>query len=367
MSKKVVRKDQLLHWRSLHNWVGISRLLSGKVYVNREDWDRNTPSYSPKALGTKSKFGKERVHCVAKSVRLMSAVFARPNSRIDHMRKRWPKNDAPATQRGIWRTLFWSVRIRTKLRLCPGEVKGMSTPVTSKIPEEREFVVDSGASMHMTSKKEELGSKELWTVKRSRTPTVVLTANGEVYTHDGAQVFVHDSNQFVTVQLLEETPVVLSQGVLCKDHGYSYECVNGQEPRLTPTLMTACRTLYPSLAWPWSCRVLDDERHWKRVLSHCCCRERVCVTSKRNCATYGVWRVPMQGVVHQCRFVKRHDEDLRTGNKIQRNPRLFPSRASCAVTLTSASICTGGTSMFQWTGGCVMRKLKALTPSSMKF
>ena len=36
----------------------------------------------------------------------------------------------------------------------PGEDKGMSTPVTSKRPEEREFVVDAGASMHIMSKKE---------------------------------------------------------------------------------------------------------------------------------------------------------------------------------------------------------------------
>ena len=35
----------------------------------------------------------------------------------------------------------------------PGEVKAMPAP-TSKRPEEREFVVDSGASMHMMSKKE---------------------------------------------------------------------------------------------------------------------------------------------------------------------------------------------------------------------
>ena len=71
------------------------------------------------------------------------------------------------------------------------------------------------------------------TVVRSRTPTVVLTANGEVHTHEEAQVFVHDLNLFVTVQLLEETPAVLSLGKLCTDHGDSYEWVSGQEPRLT--------------------------------------------------------------------------------------------------------------------------------------
>ena len=46
-------------------------------------------------------------------------------------------------------------------------------------------------------------------------------------------MFVHDMNQFVAVQLLEETPAVLSLGKLCKDPGYSYEWVSGQEPRLT--------------------------------------------------------------------------------------------------------------------------------------
>ena len=47
------------------------------------------------------------------------------------------------------------------------------------------------------------------TVKRSRNPTVVLTANGELHAHEEAQVFVHDLNQFVTVQLPKETPAVL--------------------------------------------------------------------------------------------------------------------------------------------------------------
>ena len=86
--------------------------------------------------------------------------------------------------------------------------------------------------MHMMSKKE-LSSDEMDTVKRSRTPTVVLTVSGEVHTHEEAQVFVHDLNLFVTVQLLEERPAVLSPGMLCEDHGYSNERVSGQKPRLT--------------------------------------------------------------------------------------------------------------------------------------
>ena len=50
------------------------------------------------------------------------------------------------------------------------------TPIIFQRPELRDFVVDSRTSMHVMSRKE-LSSEELWTVKRSRTPTVVLTGS----------------------------------------------------------------------------------------------------------------------------------------------------------------------------------------------
>ena len=81
--------------------------------------------------------------------------------------------------------------------------------------------------------KTDLSSDELDTLRRSRNPTVVLTANGEVHTNEEAQVFVYDRNPFVTMQFLEETPAVLSLGKLCEDHGYSCEWVSGQKARLT--------------------------------------------------------------------------------------------------------------------------------------
>ena len=45
--------------------------------------------------------------------------------------------------------------------------------------EDREFVVGSGASMHLVSKKD-LNSVELETVRVSKNQTTVMTANGEV-------------------------------------------------------------------------------------------------------------------------------------------------------------------------------------------
>ena len=70
--------------------------------------------------------------------------------------------------------------------------------------------------MHIQSKKD-LSSDDMDTLRRSRTPTTVVTANGEVQTNEEAQVYVQDFDMFVTVQLLEETPEVQSLGKLAQN------------------------------------------------------------------------------------------------------------------------------------------------------
>ena len=85
-----------------------------------------------------------------------------------------------------------------------------------------QFVVDSGASMHMVSKKD-LYSAELETMRTSRSPTTVMTANGEVQTKEEATVYVKQLDLFVKVLLLEETLAVLSLEKLCEDHGYTWQ------------------------------------------------------------------------------------------------------------------------------------------------
>ena len=67
--------------------------------------------------------------------------------------------------------------------------------------------------MHMVSKKD-LNSAELETMRTSRSPTTVMTANGEVQTREETTVFVEKLDLFVTVMLLEETSAVLSLGKL---------------------------------------------------------------------------------------------------------------------------------------------------------
>ena len=85
--------------------------------------------------------------------------------------------------------------------------------------------------MHMISKKD-LSDSEMDTLTKPCSPTIVITANGEVQTHEEATVIVNELDIFLTMKVLENTPAVLSLGKLCDENGYSYEWINGQKPHL---------------------------------------------------------------------------------------------------------------------------------------
>ena len=115
-------------------------------------------------------------------------------------------------------------------------------PASNLKPEEREFVVDSRASMHMISKKD-LSDAEMDTLTKSCSPTIVITANGEVQTHEEATVYVKELGIFLTMKVLDNTPAVLSLGKLCDGNGYSYEWINGQKPHLIKNgIRIMCKT-----------------------------------------------------------------------------------------------------------------------------
>ena len=64
-------------------------------------------------------------------------------------------------------------------------------------------MVDSRASVHLVSKRD-LISAELGTMRTSRSPTTVMTANGEVQTREEATENVKELDIFVTVVLLQK-------------------------------------------------------------------------------------------------------------------------------------------------------------------
>ena len=67
--------------------------------------------------------------------------------------------------------------------------------------------------MHMISKKD-LISSDMETLTTSCSPTIVITANAEVQTHEEATVYVKELDIFLTMKVLENTPAVLSLGKL---------------------------------------------------------------------------------------------------------------------------------------------------------
>ena len=70
------------------------------------------------------------------------------------------------------------------------------------------------------------------TLTKSCSPTIVITASGEMQTHEEAIVYVKELDIFLTMKVLDNTPAVLSLGKLCDENGYSYEWINGQKPHL---------------------------------------------------------------------------------------------------------------------------------------
>ena len=162
---------------------------------------------------THENFGKETVHPKVQfnAPIFMSVILVLRNLRTHLKKKPW---FAPAETRGKWqRYLFSSSKTGTKLHSSRLRMLG----VYQHHPWRNQRLWNPWASMHTLSGKD-LNLAELETVRVSRNPTTVITANGEV----------NDLDLFVTAQILEDTPTVLSHGTLCEDHGYFYERTSGQ-------------------------------------------------------------------------------------------------------------------------------------------
>ena len=173
---------------------------------------------SPRPRSLKQKF-ETKIH--------RSIDFAQANLRIDRERQEHCAREA------AWRLAKNILKRKVKQKtIFFSATEKWWLPAPFKIrPEERTFVVDSPTSMHMISKKD-VNSAELEKVKVSRTPITVVTANGEVQTHEEATVYVKELDIFLTAKILENTPAELSLGMLFEHHGYSYECTCRQQPCL---------------------------------------------------------------------------------------------------------------------------------------
>ena len=112
----------------------------------------------------------------------------------------------------------------------------------------------------MISKKDS-SDAEMDTLTKSCSPTLVITANGEVQTHEEAIVSVKEL-EILTMKVLDNTPAVFPFGKLCDENGYSYEWINGQKPHLIKTgfgLFAIRKTSF--LSWFQACQVLPRHLH----------------------------------------------------------------------------------------------------------
>ena len=132
---------------------------------------------------------------------------------------------------------FCKLEQQDKAAFCLPTEKWIMPAASTIKPKEREFVVDSGASMHMVNKRD-LTSAEVETMRISKNPTTVQTRRE-------ATVYVKELHLFVTVMLLEETPAVLSLGKLCEDHGCTYHWTSGQKPHLTKNVKRNDCNIFP--------------------------------------------------------------------------------------------------------------------------
>ena len=113
-----------------------------------------------------------------------------PNApKFEHQSQEETEWQERCAREAAWK-LAKSIREKKTAFFSPSENWCLPAPSNLKL-EEREFIVDSGASMHMISKKD-LNSGEMDTLTTSRSPTTVITANGEVQTHEEATVYVKE-------------------------------------------------------------------------------------------------------------------------------------------------------------------------------
>ena len=233
MSCMIERGDPLCATHQIHdNWVAYSRtwsrrsLFSGGASTCR---DQSNVWSSQRLLHVTPKFETKILRSdIFAQVNLISADAPKFEDRSLEETE-WQEQGA---REAAWKLAKSVLKLKEHERATFFSLsENRCLPASSLKPEEREFVVDSGASMHMISKKN-LSDAEMDTLTKSCSPTIVITANGEVQTHEEATVCVKELDISLTMKVLENTPAALSLGKLCDENGYSYEWINGQKPHL---------------------------------------------------------------------------------------------------------------------------------------
>ena len=193
-----------LLWKLYHNWVASRKTRMHWFLIEenslgetrcKKSWDQFEKYGWLSLRYVKQVSRKRRDHRLEK--------YKSWHVRTGPMKRLKDNSDVPEARHGTLPETYTSSKNEATFHL---PAKEWVLPAAStKEPEEREFAVDSGTSAHIVSKRD-LDSAELETMRTSRSPTTVMTTNGEVQAREEATVYV----KVVTGMLLEETPAVLS-------------------------------------------------------------------------------------------------------------------------------------------------------------
>ena len=173
------------------------------------------PTNTPTGIKKQSRTPNEpKMHDNDKTCFVFRTACLCPNScaTTDDRQMRMTDKDTP--QQRCARSKAWNL-VKNIFKLKEKDKVAFYFPVeewvlpaaSTKESEERGFVVDSAASMHMVSKKD-LNSAELETIKTSRSPTSVMTANGEVQTREKLTQFFPWGNSVRIMGLHTTGPAV---------------------------------------------------------------------------------------------------------------------------------------------------------------
>ena len=189
-------------------------------YGALENWDwtprRDTPWNSQDAPGTKLKFG------------IIQKGEPHERNRCAPGFEDQPPEET-SQQAGCTSKVAWN--LARKYASSGPEITTFCSPV--KAPETQKIVCLLWIrELQCTMLSKETWAQIQWIFWGSPKNHVRLTATGSNANKRVSTSFVHDFDLFVTVQLLDETPVILLLHKLCSKRGYSYEWKTAKTPQL---------------------------------------------------------------------------------------------------------------------------------------
>ena len=205
----------------LHNWV-VCQDSQEKISTERRNIGTKSHGHILQGhVAPHQKIGKERVHR-EELIQKCEPHERNPCApRFEDKTQDETLHQERCARREAWDLAKSVKKIRIKLRFTsyPNEARAMLAPT---------FKISRGTrirgwlrSINAHAEHEGIELRRSGDSAEIQEPTTVVTANGQVQTNEEAQENVHDLDLFVTVQILDDTPAVLSLGKLCEEHGYT--------------------------------------------------------------------------------------------------------------------------------------------------